>query len=401
MRARRRTSGFGRQVVAVTHEFSRTGAPIALYRQLRWLVSNTDVEVTTIGLSGGPLVGAFRRLGDVRTLHGRRSTGATQLIGIGLHRLGWHGLARNFRRVAYGARTRGLSDSDVVVFNSLESLTLVDAFPDARRVGYVHEFTLALEAWQEREGRMLRDLPIDEWWTVSAEGRSVLTSTGGIDVARIRIVPGSIIGADAKVPGDSPAAASLRRRLGVGADARLVVGSGVVHRRKGLDLFVQLAAELERTSHQPVACVWIGAAPDRTELRWVESDLRRSGASNVQLLGELDDPMAAFAQADVFVCTSREDPLPLVVLEVGSLGVPVVSYNTGSISQLLQEAGPDAARGVATHLDLGGLTKAVLALLANPETAAAAGDQLRAQVRRFHDIDVVGPATWSSLVGGQ
>ncbi len=399
MNARDRPAGTPRNLIAVTHEFSRTGAPIALHRQLRWLSSHTQISVSTVGLNGGPLEPSFQQLGEVRVLTGRRLGGATQLLTAGLLRLGHRRLASLIRRVVYSARLRRLPHADIALFNSLESLVVVDAVGGQRRIAYVHEFGLAIEAWQEREGLRLGDLAIDEWWVVSPEGRTVLTTTGGVHADLVRIVPGAVVGTVASPPGAAVGATDLWRRLGLGNEVRLVLGSGAVHRRKGLDLFVQLAAELERSSSQPVACVWIGAAPDASELRWVLSDLKRSGAHNVHLLDELADPRAAFAQADVFVCTSREDPLPLVVLEVGGMGVPVASYDTGSIGRLLEAAGTEAARGVVTHLDLRSLSERVVDLLSDDDLASTAGDQLRRRVERFHNIDVVGPATWAPLLG--
>lgn len=394
-----RQSGTAQRLIAVTHEFSRTGAPIALCRQLRWLSSSTPLSVSTVGLVGGPLEADFRQIGEVRTLNGRNSSGGTQLLTAGLLRLGQHRLAHLLRRVVYRARLSRFPGADIVLFNSLESLALVDTLAGRVRIGYVHEFGLALEAWQERERRRLGDLTIDEWWVVSEEGRSVLRTTGAVDPDRIRIVPGTVVDTGGASQEGGVGHVDLRRRLGLADDVRLVLGSGAVHRRKGIDLFVQLAAELERRCPQPVACLWIGAAPDPTELRWLQSDLRRSGARNVHLLGELDDPFDAFAQADVFVCTSREDPLPLVVLEVGALGIPVASYDTGSIGRLLEAAGTEAAQGVVTHLDLACLTERVSALLTDGVLAASAAAQLRVHVQRFHDIEVVGPATWLRLVG--
>ena len=59
-----------------------------------------------------------------------------------------------------------------------------------------------------------------------------------------------------------------------------------------------------------------------------------------RFLGQRDDARALLAAADVFVLTSREDPLPSVALEALATGTPVVAFaETGGIPDLLARTG--------------------------------------------------------------
>src|SRR5687767_7512085 len=52
------------QLVVLVHAADRTGAPITLLHQLRWLHEATNWELTMVFLRGGPLLAEFGALGD-------------------------------------------------------------------------------------------------------------------------------------------------------------------------------------------------------------------------------------------------------------------------------------------------------------------------------------------------
>lgn len=115
---------------------------------------------------------------------------------------------------------------------------------------------------------------------------------------------------------------------------------------------------------------------------------------NVRFEGRVDIA-AELPQLDVMVLTSISEAQPLVVLEAGAVGLPVVATDVGSCRTLL-EGGPPEDRalgpgGLLTPIASPGATaRAVLELHRDPELRREMGRNLEARVRRYyHQRDMI------------
>jgi glycosyltransferase involved in cell wall biosynthesis len=110
-----------------------------------------------------------------------------------------------------------------------------------------------------------------------------------------------------------------RRDLGTPESARVVLAMGRLTPSKGFDILIEAMAKLD-----PGTYLWLaGVGEDENQLRQLAADLGLS--KRVKLLGWRDDASALFAEADVYVLSSRDEPLGNVVLEAWQAGVPVVA----------------------------------------------------------------------------
>jgi glycosyltransferase involved in cell wall biosynthesis len=111
--------------------------------------------------------------------------------------------------------------------------------------------------------------------------------------------------------------------------ASLIVAMGRLHENKGFDVLLGALADL------PEHYLWLaGEGPLRGEL---ETQAAAAGvAARVRFLGWRDDVAALLAAADVFVCSSRIEPLGNVVIEAWAHQVPVVSCAAEGPSQLIE-----------------------------------------------------------------
>src|SRR5262249_140472 len=116
-------------------------------------------------------------------------------------------------------------------------------------------------------------------------------------------------------------------------DAFVGMGSGSVHIRKGVDLFLSCAAEVAAMGPtRPVRFVWVGGgydpANDVTYSCYLADQIARSGLeAKVEFIGEIADVDAAYALADLFFLSSRLDPLPNVAIDAAMRGLPVICFN--------------------------------------------------------------------------
>ena len=128
---------------------------------------------------------------------------------------------------------------------------------------------------------------------------------------------------------------------GVARDSRperpAVAMCGLAQRRKGADIFFDLATELPQYDF-----IWIGPwAPPETHSNGPTFERYTSLAiDNFYVTGLTTNPYAHLRQADTFLLTSREDPNPLVVAEALVLGKKVVAFaETGASVAMLENHG--------------------------------------------------------------
>ncbi len=82
--------------------------------------------------------------------------------------------------------------------------------------------------------------------------------------------------------------------------------------------------------------LWI--AGDGELRKQLEAEVRRLGISGrVSLLGRIEDVASMMHQVDCLVMSSRWEGLPLVALEAGAVGLPVVAPPVGALPKLLSD----------------------------------------------------------------
>ena len=132
---------------------------------------------------------------------------------------------------------------------------------------------------------------------------------------------------------------ATRDGLHVPPGAVLALGMGYADLRKGFDLFLQIWRVACGTG-QAVHFAWAGGIDPATQA-YLGSEIAAAEATGTfRFLGHRSDAAALFASADVFLLTSREDPLPSVALEALASGTPVVAFaGTGGVPDLLARTG--------------------------------------------------------------
>jgi glycosyltransferase involved in cell wall biosynthesis len=388
------------RILAVTHETTLTGAPMNLLHLLRWVGEHTDTEVHTLALSDGPLRHRFEQVAPVTVLDGSTVAKGLAVAQRGLVQLGSSRAWKPVATARYRPQLRSLDGFDLVYLNSIGSISVLPYLPYAPHVvSHVHELQVAMRTWRpSTEFDLLLTAP-DAWIAASGAVRDMLTGEYGLPGDRVRLHH-EFINAHEIAARQVPLreVESLRRELRIPADAAVVMGAGTVDWRKGADLFVQLATEVRRRVREPVYFIWVGGDLTGTDFERVRSDIERAGADHVNFVGVKPDPVPWFAMADVFALTSHEDPFPLVCLEHAAMGHPIVTYRNGGMPELLEAAGPEAAAGIADHLDVGGLAQRVVAFLDDDQLRQKAGDQLRTRVLEQHDLGVAAERLYADLV---
>ena len=171
--------------------------------------------------------------------------------------------------------------------------------------------------------------------------------------------------------------------------AKLLLGLGRLHADKGFDIAIR-ALKLVPGAVFMIA----GEGPERGAL---EALARREGvADRVVFLGWRRDAGALLRAADVFVCSSRVEPLGNMVIEAWSARRPVVAVAADGPGELLR----DGADGLLVpHEDPAALAEGIARVLEDADLAARLATNGRARFEgAFAQASVL--AQWRGFLAG-
>lgn len=337
----------------ITHETSRTGAPLMLLYFMEWIRAQyPTTHMTTLSLKKGSLTESFEQVSDVfceleslqplkepRGLPARIVSKMTK--------------PDSQNRLFKFLTAHGVKDVACIYSNTVVTLPLAsrlkEYFGNTNWVAHIHE----LQAIMQQIRPDFRDYisQIDHCIAASELVKKNLIQQWNVPQDLVtRIYECSKVNA---IPIDKMAKEKF-----------IVGGSGTAHWRKGSDLFIQVAMLVKRIfPNKKIEFVWVGGI-SKNERIILEEDIRKCGLQDtVRFVGETAHPESYFKEFDIFLMTSREDPFPLVCIEVGMLGKPIVTFeNAVGTSEIIKDKGGM----IVPYLDINAMTKAVTQYIEDP-----------------------------------
>lgn len=326
-------------IILAVHETSRTGAPILGWNIAKHLAETYNVFIVRLG--GGALTAEFEALSV--EVHGP--------------------FARKYASevdVAYGVRPlfEGRRFKYAIV-NSIEARPLLKAFSKAGipTVLLVHEFSSYI--WPHKALLSAYQTASEIVFPAPIVARSALGSDPTLHKRPYHIMPQGMSVVPSTAEGNGKPKQSRIDDLSAlrASGTMIVLGAGSVEMRKGVDIFLEIASAVQRrTAGRPVHFVWVGGGyrprEDLGYSLYLEEHLNRAGlADHITFLDAVADLDPIYALADVFLLTSRLDPLPNVTIDAAMRGIPIVCFQDASGMADLLLANAETRRGVVPHLD--------------------------------------------------
>lgn len=374
-----------RNVMVVTHEATGTGAPILAHNIAR--VLSDRYNVTLLSLRGGNMIDALYDVAcEVLVTNSPPQAGGAAWNALGEF------LAK--RPMAFA------------VANSLESRYVLPLFfeLDIPSVALIHEFA---SFFPEPEAAFYMVMNHADHVVFSSRLTFDDAAVGAsVEMAsKIHVMPqGKCIVPREEMAGEADVDAVERQSLkehlrppGLN-DCFLVIGAGYVQRRKGCDLFIEvaryaIARAAEEAGGRKLRFVWIGHGFDETGhdpayILALKDQLRRAGMSDdVVFLPPTSEIDYAYELADMLMLPSRLDPLPNVAIDAMVQGLPVLSFDRATgISLVLEDAGLGEAC-VADYLDTADMGNKLLALAQSRELYGRVSDSIRIHARPLFDME--------------
>jgi len=357
----------GRRVLFVSHEASRTGAPMFLLHFLRWLRRHTALEFDLLLAKSGPLEPAFAEVAEIVT----PAQLAAEPARLRAYALIYANTACN------GNLLEDLGCGGVPVITHVHELDMGYHWLGARNMAGVMRHTSQFVACAEAVAARLREV-----FALPPERIAV----------HYEMIDGAAVAANVAAAGRS-----ARADFGIPDDAWVVTACGTFDFRKAPDLFVQAAAQLKRRlgPGRPLRFLWIGSLNTPDLVRLLREDVRKLGLEEeVRFVGELPSPHGLLSVSDVFCLTSREDPFPLIMLEAAALEKPVLAFDgSGGAPEFCALGG-----GLTVpYLDPGAMADLTAELLRDPARRLEIGRRAAAVVRERFVVERIAPGLWELL----
>ena len=188
----------------------------------------------------------------------------------------------------------------------------------------------------------------------------------------------------------NPCALNSRKSKVESRKTKTVLAVGRLHEQKGFDLLLRSWQPVEK--HYPE---WqlriVGEGPKRAEL---ETQIQAMGLLRVYLAGKEDKMAEEYAEASLFVLSSRYEGLPLALIEAMWCGTPCVSFDCphGPAELLADERGWLVPEG-----DIAALTRQLEYLLSHPEEAAERAQKAQTFAHTMFSENNIMPI-WQKLI---
>ncbi len=126
---------------------------------------------------------------------------------------------------------------------------------------------------------------------------------------------------------------NLKKQLNIPSDAFVWVMSGSMNLRKGYDLVPDLMQFLPKNTY----ILWLGSIKETGVLHYIHQRTSIEKLNFIEIGEKSSEYYNYLNIADGFALLAREDPFPLVMMEAAFLQKPIVGFNSGGISEFVQE----------------------------------------------------------------
>lgn len=365
-------------VILVTHDTSRTGAPILVYDLLLRYKKSHNVVVFSI--NKGDISCFFKDMATVFVEPISRQH-IPEIVGVELQLI------------------KAKSDRVHAIVNSIVSTEILSEFwsYDIPTIHLIHEFaSYTRPRLRFDDSLFYSDAMIFSAKIVLADAISSSPAIGNVKEYVIPQgvcpVPNNEINKEEKEDEIKYIKKALRPE-GWPDDTIVVLGAGSVHLRKGVDLFVSCAKKvLAQNPGKNIRFVWIGAGYEpETDLYYscfLEDQINRTELGDAfSIIKDVNEFDAVYNLVDIFFLSSRLDPLPLVAQGALFHKLPIVCFDgAGGIPEYLHRD-KVASESIVPFLDIESAAQKITSFIKDKDAALKISEAGQVLAKQIFDQD--------------
>jgi glycosyltransferase involved in cell wall biosynthesis len=352
------------KILFISHDATRTGAPILLLNLAKLLLKFKEYEITFLLKNGGALESDFSIIAPTFLLKKHKYSNVF-----------WNYLRPEKSIIE---DTVFLNNFDFIISNTITNgdiLKIIRGNYTGKIINYIHELEIAAKAFTNESNILNLIESSTSFWVPSSIVNDFLIEKWNISQDEIFIMPYYI-------PCDES-----DLKLGTNTKQEFVIGGcGTIDWRKGVDLFIVIARQLFiRYPKASIIFRWAGAISG-IEFERLKYELKKSEMEDKVFFQLSNSNLTDFYKnLDLFLLPSREDPYPLVILEAAKFSVPSICFDTvcGSKDFILNSNG-----GITVpFLEIDATVEAIISFYNNPDYRKKLGENANNYLKCTHSND--------------
>lgn len=375
-----------KNILFVSHDASRTGAPIVLLDFLRWLKNQGVCNFTVLIKDGAKnaMQKDFQAVAPSFTVITQSRFLIVKLLKILISRYIVKSLKKSYK-IPKALQKQAF---DLIYLNTtacLDMAPILAARYNCPVMCHIHESEYATRNFFPDAFAKNNIDYINAFLTVSQSAKRNLIENYNVDGNLIQVLSPFINLGKLTKPGKSKD--SIKQELNINNEF-IVGGCGNTTWIKGIDYFMQLAVYLNKSNpNHNIKLLWVGHVDEEFRGRYNYEAKRLNIENNIIFTGATTSPQDYFQVFDVFTLTSREDSFPLVMIEAAGMKKPIVFFEqSGGVSELIV----DGISGVSIPYGNADMMADKIAYLAqHPEIVTEMGEQAGRLCERFN-VDAIG-----------
>jgi len=305
--------------IFITHEATRTGAPLILLKLGQELLKIRNYKPIFIICKTGALNSEFKESGLSYTLQFPH--------------------LKNLLRKEISELLSQFVDKKIqgVFFNSEGSTFLLEHFAAYKigpRISLIHEMG---DYYPKNAWKHINKYSDNIVFPANEMKKQAINNTK-FEKSKLNVIGQGLIKPELLDVNKRKASTKLRAKLGIPEDSFIVLGCGTPIPRKGIDIFILTATSyLSQYKDLNTYFLWLGDAPQNEHQIWAKRDIEQSGFhNNIILQDSVEDISVWFSGSNIFYLTSRGDPFPCVIQEALASRLPTIGFSgSGGYSEMI------------------------------------------------------------------
>lgn len=370
-----------KKILFITHDSSRSGAPMLLLYFLKWIKErNIKWEIDTLTLLKGSLDDEFKDVSNNFDFYYQRHISKKQYY---IKRL----LHRNFNFENYYKtqfyKNYKQRSYHVIYANTIVSLPMAvklkkNFLTAPKLICNVHELSVIIDTSVQNFREIASE--VDLFIAGSKLVAETLIKNYGINDDKVKVVYDFT---DLKL---------LPTYEAKKADSTFVIGAmGSANWRKGNDIFLLTAISLKKKyPHANIRFEWMGFQPFHDK-KIIENDIIKAGLTSdyIKYSNSQVEYRDFFKKIDLLLLTSREDPFPLVAIEAGAYGLPLITFDKATgINEIITKNGGGGF--IVPYLDIEAIVEKIIFYYQNRDEMKKDADINREGFKEF-TVETSGP----------
>jgi glycosyltransferase involved in cell wall biosynthesis len=370
-----------KKILIISHDASRTGAPILLLHFLQALKKrNSTLEFDIIIFKEGPLISEFKQFGRVLVLDSLNLK--NNLISRIINKIKIALFGINIMKSTYKSKILKFANHhyDSIFSNTITNGNILDIIKpkNVNVITYVHELENAISRFTTPQSLSYAKAYTTHYLVPSFAVQENLIKNHQVQEDKISRLPYYI----PEVFVLQEKKNEIKETLLLG-ECLVIGGMGTCDWRKGTDVFLQVLVQLKRhfktVKHK---FLWIGADKSSLDYKRLIYDATKAGViDDLLMIDSVENSIDYLSIMDVFLLTSREDPYPLVVLEAAMQKKPIICFEgSGGAVEFIRTA----ENKVIPYLDTYLMAEKLMILLCNSDKRKLLGERAWKHYNKLH-----------------